>query len=78
MASKTDDLAAQLSAILAASPLPYDDKVAALILARKTLQTPSASIDQWRAKRAADGPVGSGKKTDAMREAAKSKPRGNK
>lgn len=74
----TEQLADLLTAVLESSPLPYGDKVGALSVARKALQPPSDQLDDWRRQRAARGPVGSGKKTDAMREGLKTKSKGNK
>lgn len=66
-------LAAQLSTVLDASSLLYGDKVQALSLARQALPRPSDSTEEWRRKRAQQGVVGTGKKSDAMREQLKSK-----
>ena len=72
-ATPTQALAAEIGALLNASPLPYADKVQALALARTAIVPPvDDSLSDWRAKRAARGVVGSGKKADAMRELVKS------
>ena len=66
--SATTDLTNALILVLDASPLGRDEKVKALGMARSHINTLANDPNAWRVQRAAHGPVGSGKKTDAMRE----------
>lgn len=75
MPDKTRDLANAIVAAVAASGLGYDETVKALGIVRAGLSRQSTSTTDWRRDRVAQGPVGSGKKTDAMREDMKSKPK---
>lgn len=67
--TKTQELVEELSAVLDAASLSVDEKIKALGVARSRLN--SASIDPsmqaWREKRAKQGLVGTGKKTEALR-----------
>lgn len=74
--SETENLVDQLGALLADSPLSQEEKVRALLTCRQRMAAPDTSLTDWRSRRAQQGPVGSGKKAEAMREQMKSKTRG--
>lgn len=69
--SATTDLTDRLIAVLDASPLGRDEKVKALGMARSHINHIANNAEDWRAQRAAHGPVGTGKHTDAIKDAMK-------
>lgn len=77
-ATPSQALASQLIAILDASPLDREHKRQALMTVRAHIDKAATPLDSWRTDRAAAGPVGTGKKTDAIREELKKTPAGRK
>lgn len=71
-------LASQIIAILDASPLDREHKRRALMDARQHIDKTATTLDTWRTDRAAAGPVGTGKKTDAIKANIPTKPAARK